>query len=1038
MSKDKILIVEDELDILSLLKIYFTQQGYEVFTATKGMEGLKLCVEKQPQIVLLDVGLPEGAHAGFEIGRRLRKIPRTRHVPIVFLTALSERSNRLTGLGEVRAQYYIVKPFDLVEVHTIVQNILLEVRKKNQFHPLTGLPVASIIDEYLETLVGKQGWALATIHINSFDAFQSLYGSIAAETVLTSTANLLNNAINELGTPDDFVGQKSVSPGFIVTSTQEKIRLICEHLISNFSDMIRPHFNFRDWKRAFTEVQEGGKTRRVPLLSLSIGILSPEWEAFPNLKVLQLAIKETENLAVAETLEQGGKSVVYERRRDAGSAPDELNSAEELNFISAIEAISGQSEMALLAISLIIDHSDESVAQHQELVKLPSSASRIFPLGALDWALIHPADTIEGAIDQMIDQFEARSFQNSHQSLRISFGWASGPTRNARELIEATARDQIERCYSQRLILNDEPPILNLDLERRPLLRRYKELRLLYAIRQAQVESTGDTSELQIYAHIDRLVAILDHDLKNSLNALRSAIEHIPAAESPDLEATRSELERTTLLCRLWQRSMVESGSGKQMRLETIDIVPWVQQNVRLLVGHIHFRTALELESQSETLRTTLDPQTLMIACLHTLLAVAAAGAKRLRVVVGSLNTIGKPTLVFEDDGIDFEISMPRAEALQEEITLNRWLTLPATCQNLVLAAKVLRRQGVDIHCQQQDGLLRMIWTFPTETQVLPISRAELPDWRSPKPLLSDGMGEPLYSTYTVRSLEDMKQAVSRLEREVLRLDTKRDILTQVSDKHLVQMAKNLLKPIVHELLDCLQQLVNWATVIRTIYKDSPPATALIYKLSLYSQLLVRNMVLALEGTSLQSEPINVNSQIAQVIELLNHKIGGREVILNMDSNLPTIRIAQVEIKQVLMNLLKNAIEATAEHGTIMIQTSRRDSAVEIEVRDTGIGIPPEHGINIFELNFSTKTLPKDGLMNSGVGLFAVHSIVVERTGGAIRVASASLDSQGDLKRWSYGFTTGSAPEWAGTGTLFQIDIPVAREDGYDAARSSG
>lgn len=58
---------------------------------------------------------------GYDVGRALRASPRTRHIPIIFLTARGERRDRLIGLGEVQAQYYIVKPFDIEEVHTIVR-----------------------------------------------------------------------------------------------------------------------------------------------------------------------------------------------------------------------------------------------------------------------------------------------------------------------------------------------------------------------------------------------------------------------------------------------------------------------------------------------------------------------------------------------------------------------------------------------------------------------------------------------------------------------------------------------------------------------------------------------------------------------------------------------------------------------------------------------------------------------------------------------------------------------------------------------------
>ena len=144
MSKEKILVVEDAPDISSLLKIYFTSQGYEVMTAMRGAVALEMCRKTPPNLALLDVNLPD--MEGYDIGRTLRQSARTRHIPIIFLTARGEKQDRLKGLGEVQAEYYIVKPFDIEEVHTIVKGALDRARQKNLAHPVTNLPTADLIN----------------------------------------------------------------------------------------------------------------------------------------------------------------------------------------------------------------------------------------------------------------------------------------------------------------------------------------------------------------------------------------------------------------------------------------------------------------------------------------------------------------------------------------------------------------------------------------------------------------------------------------------------------------------------------------------------------------------------------------------------------------------------------------------------------------------------------------------------------------------------------------------------------------------------
>jgi DNA-binding response OmpR family regulator len=314
VSKERILVVEDQADISSLLKIYFTSQGYEVFTAMRGSTALEICSKTPPNLALLDVNLPD--MEGYDIGKALRASPRTRHIPIIFLTARGERTDRLRGLGEVQAQYYIVKPFDIEEVHTIVRNQLEESRRKNQLHPVTNLPTADLISDQLRALLSNQGWAMALVHINGFETFTQSYGSVVGEDVLKFTALLLNEAINEQGGSEEFIGHMVVGPDFVVTSTPERIRSICERLLARFDDEIGLHYNFRHRKQGFIEVpDENGGTRQAPLMSLSIGVLSSTDGPFYDIRELSETAEEARQRAVQQAREQGRRSTVAYGRK---------------------------------------------------------------------------------------------------------------------------------------------------------------------------------------------------------------------------------------------------------------------------------------------------------------------------------------------------------------------------------------------------------------------------------------------------------------------------------------------------------------------------------------------------------------------------------------------------------------------------------------------------------------------------------------------------------------------------------------------------
>ncbi len=118
MSSEKILIIEDEENILEAVKYTLTQEGYDVFTSVDGEDGLEKAQEIKPDLVLLDVMLPK--MDGFEVCRILRK---DLEMPVFMISAKAEEIDRVVGL-EMGADDYITKPFSMRELVVRVRNSL--------------------------------------------------------------------------------------------------------------------------------------------------------------------------------------------------------------------------------------------------------------------------------------------------------------------------------------------------------------------------------------------------------------------------------------------------------------------------------------------------------------------------------------------------------------------------------------------------------------------------------------------------------------------------------------------------------------------------------------------------------------------------------------------------------------------------------------------------------------------------------------------------------------------------------------------------
>jgi DNA-binding response OmpR family regulator len=119
--KRTILIVDDEEDVLDLLQLVFETSGFAVRRAATGKSAVSIAYEEPPDVVLLDVMMPE--MDGWQVLRTLKGDERTRNVPVVMLSARAERRDKMIGLQE-GAEGYIAKPFSPAEVVREVQSFL--------------------------------------------------------------------------------------------------------------------------------------------------------------------------------------------------------------------------------------------------------------------------------------------------------------------------------------------------------------------------------------------------------------------------------------------------------------------------------------------------------------------------------------------------------------------------------------------------------------------------------------------------------------------------------------------------------------------------------------------------------------------------------------------------------------------------------------------------------------------------------------------------------------------------------------------------
>ncbi|MFP3854188.1 MAG: response regulator [Anaerolineales bacterium] len=273
MNKGRILVVEDDLDIANMLRIYFTGQGYEVTLAKEGQQALDLTRQELPNLIVLDIILPD--MDGYQVCKQLRSGARTAHIPIIFLTQKDERSDRIAGL-ELGADDYITKPFDIEELRLRVQNAIVRSERESLTDPRTGLPAGRLIEDQLRSLLRRSGWALLDCQICEFDPYREVYGFLASDDVLRETAMMLNEILQEHGSDDDFLGHVG-SEHFIAVTSADKGETIRELAKERFKAQVNSFYSKVDVERGHLLYDRHQQPdQEAQFMSLAIGLLHSE------------------------------------------------------------------------------------------------------------------------------------------------------------------------------------------------------------------------------------------------------------------------------------------------------------------------------------------------------------------------------------------------------------------------------------------------------------------------------------------------------------------------------------------------------------------------------------------------------------------------------------------------------------------------------------------------------------------------------------------------------------------------------------------
>ena len=312
MNEPRVLVVDDQPDVLAAHVRLLERDGHRVTVAPDGETALRLASEDLPDVIILDVDMP--GMDGFEVVRRLRAMRRTALVPVLFLSGQGEAPRKVKGL-ELGADDFILKPVDYSELKARIGAALARARRSLGANPLTGLPGNSSIElEVSRRIADGAPFALAYVDVDFFKAYNDAYGFAKGDDVLRALGRNLLEAASRAGAPEDFVGHIG-GDDFVLVTSLATLEPVVDHALKAFDRLAPGFYNEEDRKRGgILTADRMGRPANFPLLRISIGATTTAKRRFQSYG--QAAGVASEMKKFAKAKQRQGSYFAQDQRTD--------------------------------------------------------------------------------------------------------------------------------------------------------------------------------------------------------------------------------------------------------------------------------------------------------------------------------------------------------------------------------------------------------------------------------------------------------------------------------------------------------------------------------------------------------------------------------------------------------------------------------------------------------------------------------------------------------------------------------------------------
>jgi diguanylate cyclase (GGDEF)-like protein len=312
-SRELVLVVDDDEQMLRLVKRVLERAGFECVAIGDGEEAHDAAVDWRPDIILLDLML--GSTTGDQILAEMRRDFRTRLIPIVFLTVRGSLKDKVEHLL-AGADDYVTKPFIPEELVARLRAVITRATYTRDLNPLTGMSGnTDILREINGRLVAQERFAVLYPDIDTFKSYNDHYGFLRGDDVIKTLATIILEVLEQNYSQHHFAGHVG-GDDFVILTDPSLAEPIAKQITERFDAAVPDLYDLVDRQRGWIEYEDRTGTKlRTDLVSVSIGIVVAEPGSYES--AAALASRAAEVKGVAKRM-PGSRWVVDRRRAPEG------------------------------------------------------------------------------------------------------------------------------------------------------------------------------------------------------------------------------------------------------------------------------------------------------------------------------------------------------------------------------------------------------------------------------------------------------------------------------------------------------------------------------------------------------------------------------------------------------------------------------------------------------------------------------------------------------------------------------------------------